>query len=171
MHPAAFSFAAPRLIAATPKRVLEIGACDVNATMQGLSLRALLPDAVWIGIDERAGPGVDEIASAADFRTRRTFDVVISTEAMEHTPAPHDIIACAGRYLMPGGRLIITAAAPERPPHGCDGGAVQPGEHYRGIAPDELRTMLDDWADVEITHDPAVGDVYATARKTPAATD
>jgi len=165
MHPAAFSFAAPRLIAAAPKRVLEIGSLDVNSSVQGLSLRALLPDAAWLGIDSAAGPGVDEVASAADFRTRRTFEVVISTEAMEHAPRPEDIIECAARYLVPGGLLILTAAAPERAPHGCDGGDVQPGEHYRGITPDELRAMLDGWDDVDVTHDAAAGDVYAVATK------
>lgn len=165
MHPAAFSFAAPRLIKAAPKRVLEIGALDVNSTAQGLSLRALLPDAAWHGIDSAEGPGVDEVASAADYRTRRTFECVISTEAMEHAERPEDIVACAARYLAPGGLLLLTAAAPERTPHGCDGGAVQPGEHYRGITPDELRAMLDGWDDVNVTHDAAAGDVYATATK------
>ena len=109
MHPAAYQFAAPRLIAAAPKRVLEIGSLDVNSSVQGLSLRALLPDAAWLGIDSAAGP--------------------------------------------------------ERAPHGCDGGDVQPGEHYRGITPDELRAMLDGWDDVDVTHDAAAGDVYAVATK------
>ena len=169
MHPAAFSFAAPRLVAAAPKRVLEIGSLDVNSSAQGLSLRALLPDASWLGIDSADGPGVDEVASAADFKTRRTFEVVISTEAMEHAERPEDIIECAARYLVPGGLLIVTAAAPERTPHGCDGGAVQPGEHYRGITPGELRAMLDGWDDVDVEHNAGAGDVYATARKTTAA--
>lgn len=165
MHPAAFSFAAPRLVAVAPKRVLEIGSADVNSTAQGLSLRALLPDAAWLGIDSAAGPGVDEVASAADFRTRRTFDVVISTEAMEHAERPQDIVECAARYLVSGGLLILTAAAPERAPHGCDGGAVQPGEHYGAISPAALLAMLDDWDAVDVEHNPAAGDVYATATK------
>lgn len=165
MHPAAYQFAAPRLIAAAPKRVLEIGARDVNSAAQGLSLRALLPDAAWLGIDSAAGPGVDEVASAADFRTRRTFEVVISTEAMEHAPRPEDIVECAARYLIPGGLLILTAAAPERAPHGCDGGDVQPGEHYGAISPAALRAMLDGWDAVDVEHNPAAGDVYATARR------
>lgn len=108
---------------------------------------------------------MDEAVSAADFRTRRTFEAVISTEALEHAPRPEDIIECAARYLVPGGTLLLTAAAPERAPHGADGGAVQPGEHYHGISPAALKTMLAEWDKVEIAHDPKAGDVYAVAIK------
>lgn len=164
MHPQAFGYVAPRLVALAPKRVLEIGSADINSTAQGLSLRTLLPDATWHGIDANDGPGVDEVASAADYRTRRTFDAVVSTEAMEHAARPEDIIECAARYLVPGGVLLLTAAAPERAPHGADGGPVQTGEHYGAISPAALKTMLaDGWADVEIAHNPAAGDVYARA--------
>jgi len=167
MHPQAFGYVAPRLVALAPRRVLEIGSADINSSAQDLSLRALLPDATWHGIDMSDGPGVDEVVSAAEYRTRRTFDCVVSTEALEHAPRPEDIIECAARYLVPGGVLLLTAAAPERAPHGADGGPVQPGEHYGAISPAALAAMLDGWADVEIAHNPAAGDVYARAVKTP----
>lgn len=165
MHPAAYQFVAPRLAALAPASVLEIGSLDVNSSVQGLLLRALLPGATWVGIDSAAGPGVDAVSEAADYRTRRRFACVVSTEALEHAPRPADVIECAARHLAPGGVLLLTAAAPERTPHGCDGGAVKAGEHYRGISPAELRELLAGWADVEIIHDPRVGDVYATARR------
>lgn len=163
MHPQAFAYVAPRLVTLAPKRVLEIGSADINSTAQGLNLRALLPDAAWHGIDANDGPGVDEVVSAADYRAHRTFDCVVSTEAMEHAARPEDIIECAARSLIPGGVLLLTAAAPERAPHGANGGPLHAGEHYGAISPDALKAMLDGWADVEVAHNAAAGDVYARA--------
>lgn len=163
MHPQAFAYIAPRLVALAPKRVLEIGSADINASVQGLSLRALLPDAAWHGIDANDGPGVDEVASAAAYRTRRTFDCVVSTETAEHMENPRDLIECAGRYLVPGGTLLLTAASIGRAEHSADGGPLHPGEHYGAISPDALKAMLDGWADVEVEHNAPAGDVYARA--------
>lgn len=165
MHPAAYHYLAPRIVAQAAPRILEIGSLDVNSTVQGLVLRALAPGAAWHGIDERAGPGVDVVASAADFRARTVFDLAISAETLEHAAQPQDVIACAWRALRAGGVLLVTAAAPERAPHGCDGGPVSPGEHYGAISADKLRDLLADWQDVEVQHNPSAGDVYAQAVK------
>lgn len=140
-------------------RVLEVGSLNVNGTPRGLCDGA----ACYVGIDRVAGRGVDLVCDAADYDGGEEYDLVISCEVLEHAPDPAAVVACARRALRQGGRLILTAAAPERAPHGCDGWAVQPGEHYRGVAPGELSRLLGDWHELHVEHHPRRGDVYATA--------
>lgn len=145
--------------------ILEIGSLDVNSTEQGLNLYTLFPGAQYTGIDIADGPGVDIVSSAADYDGKGAYDLVISTEAMEHTPRPLDIIECAWRALEPGGVLLLTAAGPGRERHNCDGGAYTGTEWYQNIDPGQLRGWLVDWEDVEVIHSPSAGDVYACAVK------
>jgi SAM-dependent methyltransferase len=144
---------------------LDIGSKDINATEQGLSLRALFAEADYYGIDTQDGPGVDAVIDARDYDGMARFDLVVSTEALEHCPDPESIIACAWRALAPGGELLITAAAPERQPHNCDGTGYSGIEHYANIDPDQLRAWLADWEDVDVVHQPNLGDVYGRAMK------
>lgn len=163
MHNAAYAYI--KAHAPTAARCLEIGALDVNSTEQGLSLRTLFPDADYYGIDTQDGPGVDQVVAAADYNGKGRFDLVISTEAMEHCADPESIIACAWRALAPGGVFLLTAAAPGRQPHNCDGTGWDGVEHYANIEPEQLRAWLAEWGDVEVVHQPSLGDVYARAKK------
>lgn len=164
MHSAAYQYIKAHA-PADAARVLEIGSMDVNSSVQGLSLRTLFADADYTGIDLQKGPGVDQVCAAADYDGKGRFDLVISTEAMEHCPDPESIIACARRALRPGGLLLLTAAAPERAPHNCDGTGYTGIEHYANIAPARLWGWLSGWEAVEVAHQPALGDVYARAMK------
>jgi len=144
-----------------PERVLEIGSYDVNG-----SPRYLFPrDVQYVGLDRRPGNGVDIAADARDYDGRESFDLVITAEAMEHDAEPRVIIECAWRALRPGGWLLATAAAPERPPHNDDGNVPEPGDTYHPVAPDELARWLVGWENVEIVHDERAGDVRARAQK------
>lgn len=158
MHDAAYAFVASVLGDVAGARVLEFGARNVNGSVRALCGAC----AAYHGVDIRPGPCVDEVADAAMYDGGGAYDVVLTTEMVEHAPNPAACVRAAWRSLRPGGRLILTAAAPERAPHGCDGGGVG-GEHYAGIAPGALADWLAAWQDVRIVHAPAVGDVYATA--------
>jgi hypothetical protein len=168
MHHGAFEFVrrAVGKMELEGKRVLEIGSLDINSTAQSMSVRALCQDAKdYHGIDIRKGAGVDEVVDAANFDGKGKFDLVITTETLEHAAEPESIIACAERALCVGGRLILTAASPERQPHGWDGRGLAEGETYQSIAPAQLRAWLASWEQVRITHDETAGDVYAVAVK------
>ncbi len=111
---------------------------------------------------------MDIVGRAQDIDAGEMFSVVISAETMEHDADWRGQIDAAWRALAPGGKFIMTAAAEPRKPHRCDGaeGDMQ-GEHYAAnIAAAELRRARSaKWADYDVQHNRAHGDVYAWAVK------
>lgn len=163
MHAEAFAFVEDTARGLPIGRyVLEIGSLDVNG-----SVRGLFPMSNYVGIDIRPGPGVQIVADARDYDGGGQYDVVVSTECLEHEPEPGVVIECARRALRPGGLLIVTAASTGRKPHSCAGveGVVPDGEHYANILPHQLEDLLSGWSDVRVTYHAAHGDVYAVALK------
>jgi SAM-dependent methyltransferase len=148
--------------------VLDIGGRDVNG-----SLRKLLFDAnACTVLDIRPGDGVDIVADAATWDPAgQQWDLIIAAETFEHTANWRAICRTAYAACAPGGRLIVTTAAPGRPPHSAVDGEFRllPGEHYANIRPAELERVLTaaGWADVVIDVQPAPADVRATAVKEP----
>ena len=165
MHQEALAFVGKAIapINTTGMRVLDIGSFYVNGSPRALFAAA----ETYVGIDSRSGPCVDVVSSAKDYETDTPFDVVVSCETLEHAE-PSEVIDCAWRALKPGGLLILTAAGPEREPHGVDGAAVG-NESYTAIDKRVLGKLLTGWEDVVIeygaSHGKAKGDTYATARK------
>jgi SAM-dependent methyltransferase len=159
MHKAAYEWIADQVAdkVTNTLRVLEIGSYDVNG-----SVRDLFTGAQYVGIDRRPGRGVDIVCDARDLDHRAVYDIVLSTEVLEHEPDPAQIVACARRALRRGGLLLLTAASPERQPHGCDGGPVGK-EHYAGVSAEAIRAMLRGWRDIAIEVHPERGDIYARA--------
>lgn len=142
--------------------VIEIGSYNVNGSTRPLCTAA----ASYVGIDVRPGPGVDIVARATDYSGPSSYDVVITTETLEHDPDPEATIQAAWRMLRPGGVLLLTAASPSRAPHSCDGyDTVPEGEHYAGIGRGKLRGWLLGWEQVRIENYPERGDIYARAVK------
>lgn len=117
--------------------VAELGSYNVNGSVRDLFEGCKS----YTGVDVRKGPGVDVVEDGGTWGRANSCDVVVSTETLEHAPDPAAIIANAGRILKPGGVVIVTAAGPDRPPHGGDGGAVG-DEHYGNIDPGDLRRWL-----------------------------
>lgn len=82
---------------------LEVGSLDVNGSVRGFFTGP------YHGVDMRPGPGVDAIAKADALPfDDAAFEVVISTEMLEHDPSPWLSLAEMGRVLKPGGHLILT---------------------------------------------------------------
>lgn len=85
------------------RSTLEVGSLDVNGSVRRLF------HGDYVGVDMREGPGVDIIGLAADLSfAPAEFDVVVSTEMLEHDPAPWLSMAEMGRVLRPGGHLLVT---------------------------------------------------------------
>lgn len=125
---------------ALPPDVLEIGGLDVNGGVRGL-----VPHSSWHAIDLTAGPGVDEVTDAADWKPPRCWDLVLCLEVLEHAPRWKDIVHTIALATRWGGHAIITAAAPGRPPHRCDGTWWDlRGEYYQNIHPVEIDGLCRD---------------------------
>ena len=118
--------------------VLDVGGRYINGTPRGL-----FPNADYLVLDIADGPNVDIVADAATWDPYSTWDVVVCCEVFEHTPASAEIIRTAFLALKPGGRFIVTTAAPGRLPHsGIDGMHVRDGEWYQNVDPAELEHWL-----------------------------
>src|SRR5688500_9184220 len=88
-------------------RMLEVGSLDVTGTV-----RAALGPAVasYFGVVIRPGKGVDEVLDVARLRERfgpEAFDLVTSTEMLEHCHDWQDALYQMLSVLRPGGLLLL----------------------------------------------------------------
>jgi SAM-dependent methyltransferase len=141
--------------------VLEVGSYDVNGSVRPTIL-ALRPSS-YTGVDQSAGPSVDFVCDAVklvEFFDPMSFDVVISTEMLEHVELPLDVIPEMVNVLALGGLLVITTRSPGFP--------------YHPYPVDTWRYTLDGMQQIlvaaglvvrELVTDPQAPGVFATARK------
>lgn len=97
-------------------KVLEIGSLDVNG-----SVRENFPDAQYIGIDFREGPGVDIVMDACDLPSKfpaEHFDIVLCLETLEHCERWQDVLTAAWTVLKTGGRMCVTTPTRKKGYHG-----------------------------------------------------
>ncbi len=144
---------------------LDLGGRDINGTG-----RSNWPNVAWVGLDLQPGPGVHhtmDVTKLAPSNYWWSADIVLCTEVFEHVKNWPDILINAAHFLKSGGRLYVTAAAPERAPHSMHGGSLRGGEHYAGVDPAKLSIVTTGlgFLGVNITHRPEVGDVYMEAMK------
>lgn len=99
-----------------PQRVLEVGSLDVNGTP-----RALFSEAIeYVGIDLRAGKGVDRVmdGAMAGQHFGPTFDVVLSTDTLEHVDEWRAFVRGSFDALKPWGIYAITTVKTGKGYHG-----------------------------------------------------
>lgn len=165
MHQQALDFVAAHAIGLPAASVLEIGSLDINGSVRPIF--SATPR--YHGLDLVAGPGVDEVADAAEWcPPDEPFDVVVSAEVLEHAPRWVDVLETAWAALAAGGTLLMTCATDPRPPHSAvDGWEVRDGEWYRNVPADEVRDLLRRWGcrewAIEVHRDR--GDLYLRARR------
>ncbi len=91
------------------KDVLEAGSYDVNGTLRPI-IEAWKPKR-YIGTDILPGPGVDMVVDAVDLVHHfggEKFDVVITTEMLEHAEKWQETISNLKNMVKPGGILLVT---------------------------------------------------------------
>ena len=141
------------------KRVLEVGSLDVNGSVRP-GIMANGP-AEYVGIDIRSGPGVDVICDAAGIDQRfgpNAFDVVISTELLEHAREWQKIIHNFKHVLRPGGVLVVTTRS-----YGVDFHR-QPYDFWRYEKAD-FELIFSDLAIEDLQLDPSDPGLFIKARK------
>ncbi|MBD0274919.1 MAG: class I SAM-dependent methyltransferase [Acetobacteraceae bacterium] len=96
------------------RRVLEIGAYDVNG-----SIRGYFAGSRYTGVDLVEGPGVDLVGDGhAIAFPEGSFDLSVSCECFEHDPNWFATFMNMYRSTAPGGALVFTCASRGRPEHG-----------------------------------------------------
>ena len=119
--------------------VLEVGSFDVNGSVRSAAKQH--SPGRYVGVDIAPGPGVDVVCSAEDLvKTfgEASFDVVVTTEMLEHVPNWKSAIMQMKQVLRPGGRLILTTRSRGPPMRlRCDN--PQPRERSGSSVPSAAR--------------------------------
>jgi len=131
------------------KRILECGSLDLNG-----SISNEFASCAYTGVDVIAGKGVNVISKVHELDyPDEHFDVVISTEMLEHDMFWRSSIPKMQRMVKPGGLLILTCAAPGRDEHGTAAHTPQSSgtaqidnpawsKYYRPLTGDDLKSVL-----------------------------
>lgn len=141
------------------KSVIEVGSLDVNGSLR--SVITPFKPITYIGVDICTGPGVDEICDAENLIKKfgiERFDVVVSTELLEHVVNWRKVVSNLKRLLVCGGYLFITTRSKGTKYHGW------PYDFWR-YEIDDIRQIFSDF-DIEILKpDPSAPGVFLKARK------
>ncbi len=178
MHPSAMenfkrNWAAAGLLAPRSNlRILDMGGQDINGTVHNW----IVTDGDTLDVlDIEQGPGVTIVGDAR--RTDwwwygRPYDVVISTEMLEHLENWVLSIDVAYTVLRPGGWFIGTCAGTGRQRHGATGAPQPaPGEWYENVSAEALVIeLLPGFAEVQVGYEklavtPTTHDLHWRARR------
>ncbi len=141
------------------KRVIEVGSYDMNGSMRPVAI-AWNP-AEYVGVDMAPGPGVDLVCDADDVVEKfgkERFDVVISTETIEHVRNWRKVISNLKQLCAPGGVILVTTCMPGHYYH------PHPGDFWR-YTPDDFKEIFGDLQIEKIDSDPRTLGVYIRAVK------
>jgi SAM-dependent methyltransferase len=142
------------------KKVLEVGSKCVNGSVRSFIERYLSPGE-YLGTDIELGKHVDCIVPAeklAEVFGPDSFDVVISTEVLEHIKDWRTVVDNIKTIVKPGGYVYLTTCSYGFPYHGY------PYDFWR-YEPLDLRAMMGDFETVASEKDPAYPGVFIKARK------
>lgn len=166
-------------------RVLDMGGQDVNGTVHRHILN-LTHNVRLDVLDIEAGAGVTIVGDArnTDWWDGQPYDLVISTEMLEHLEDWQRAVEVASRILRPGGWFVGTCASTGRGAHGATGAPLPAeGEHYENVDPGELTSVFtpvdlfdasirfeSGWDAIEVQYqrdpaEPTTHDLYWRARK------
>lgn len=141
------------------KRVAEIGSQDVNGTPRSVVM-PLQPSA-YIGIDSAPGKGVDVVANAdalCSIFGVDAFDVVVSTEMLEHVQEWRPVVRQMKWLVKPGGLLLVTTRSPGFPYH------PYPIDVWR-YTKDDAKLVFADMEILALQDDPQAPGIFLKARK------
>jgi SAM-dependent methyltransferase len=126
-------------------RVLDVGSLDVNGTNRYLFR---FTGCRYTGLDLGPGPNVDVVTPVHLYDAPpASFDIVVSTEAMEHDPYLPLSLRKMADLVRPNGLLLFTCATTGRPEHGTSTTSAADSPHtpsyYRNVTPADVRGALD----------------------------
>jgi len=147
------------------KRVLEVGSRYVNGSVRPFVERFLKPKE-YLGIDIEPGKFVDMVVPAEDIVKRfgeESFDVIISSELLEHVRDWRVVINNIKAALKRGGYLYITTRSYGFPWHSF------PHDFWR-YEDDDIRRIFSEFDIIALTKRHEDPGVFLKARKPTACT-
>lgn len=124
------------------KCILDCGSLDINGNN-----RYLFHGGQYKGIDICEGKNVDVIGPVHRYQPETCFDVVISTEMLEHDVNWLKSLQNMFAVLNKGGLLLFTAAGTNRPEHGTTihhpGDSPLTHDYYQNITAEMIIEALD----------------------------
>lgn len=145
--------------AITGRRVLEVGAYDVNGTCRKDIVKHL--PSLYLGVDMRHGPNVDAIIDVYELEHRfgrESFDVVVNTEMMEHVTDWREAINNMKSVVKVGGYLAITTRSVGFVYHGY------PVDWWR-FSIEDMTEIFSDYKILALQSDPIAPGVGIIAQK------
>jgi SAM-dependent methyltransferase len=139
--------------------VLEVGAYDVNGSVRP-SVESLGP-ARYLGVDITPGPRVDAVMDAGDLVANlgaESFDIVLTTEMVEHVRDWRRVFHNLKTVVRPGGILVVTTRSIGFHYHGW------PYDFWR-YEPEDMRDIFADFEIIAIERDPEAPGVFVVARR------
>lgn len=137
------------------KRILEVGSRYVNGSVRPIIERFLSPGE-YIGIDIESGKNVDKILPAEDILkafNKESFDIVISTEVLEHVKDWRLVINNFKEVLKKGGSLYVTTRSKGFHVHGY------PYDFWR-YEIEDMKHIFSDFSIVSLKNDPLAPGVF-----------
>jgi len=139
--------------------VLEIGSRDVNGNITKIVYEKQPQN--YVRTDMTEGDNVDIVVDVLDLVEtfgRDSWDVVISTETLEHVKDWRTALTEMKKVLRPSGLLIITTRSPGFPQHDYP-------EDYHRYTKEDMKTILSDMIILDLEDDPQSLGVFITAYK------
>lgn len=126
------------------RKVLEVGSHNING-----SPRKYFWFCKYTGIDISKGKGVDIVGTFSEIELDKKYQVIISTEMLEHDSQWEKSLQKMYDLLLPGGLLLITCAGPDRKEHGtkrtnpeCSPDTT---DYYRNISTEDFKSVLPEY--------------------------
>ena len=141
------------------KRILELGSNDINGNLRPII--GMLEPAEYVGVDIHGGPGVDVVCGAEDIIDRfgkDHFDVVVSTEMLEHVRDWRTVFSNIKNVCKPGGVILLTTRSFGFNYHGF------PHDFWR-YELDDMRTIFSDCEVLALQADPEMPGVLIKVKK------
>lgn len=141
------------------KKILEVGSLDINGSVRPYI--ETLKARKYIGIDIAMGPGVDEICDVKNIIERygqESFDVVITTELLEHISDWRKVINNFKDVITPNGIILITTRSCGFSYHGS------PSDYWR-FEEEDMRYIFSDFIIEKLEKDPLEPGIFIKARK------
>lgn len=141
------------------RRILEVGSLDINGSVRRI-IGSLEPRE-YMGVDIVNGPGVDMVCCVENLLEQfggKRFDVVISTELLEHVREWRKAISNIKGVCVLNGIILITTRSFGFPYHGY------PYDFWR-YEGDDVRNIFSDCDILSLESDPLKPGVLAKLRK------